>query len=74
MKGVNEMKEMKAFTVYWSRPLVDEDDKNKHGSTTVVGSDITASIIMFADKYPHRRISSISSETDDVLFDITLVK
>lgn len=64
MKGVNEMK---AFTVYWSKPRLDEDDKQKHGSTTVVGPDIIASIILFADKYPDRRISSISSETDDVL-------
>lgn len=59
---------MKAWTVYWlkSRPRC---DKKNHGSTTVVASDIIKATELFVTTHLDREISSISSESDEVLFD-----
>ena len=65
MKTIRNNK-MKAWTIYWASGPKNSVKKN-HGSTTVVGPDIVASTILFVDKFPNREISSISSESDEVL-------
>ena len=59
---------MKAWAIYWAEKPKGVDEKH-YGSTTVVSDDIVSATILFIDRFPDRKVSSISSETDDVLFD-----
>ena len=59
---------MKAWTVYWTAGPKNVI-KKKHGCTTVVSDSLISAIVLFNQKFPNRGVDSISSESDEVLFD-----
>ena len=60
---------MNAWTVYWTDNSFPGDDTVNHGATTVVKEDIVSAMILFVAKFPNRKINSVASEADEVLFD-----